>query len=175
MQKIVIFGNAGSGKTTLARHYANHYGLARLDLDTLAWTDATPPSRKALCDSAEEIETFIAQNRKWVIEGVYAGLLGVAIVRADQLFFMNPGVEACVANCKSRPWEPHKYKSAAQQDKNLAMLIEWVRRYPNRRDEYSLAAHRALFDSFTGEKKEVTRNDENLPSPRSAFKSLTVR
>lgn len=168
MQKIVIFGNAGSGKTTLARHYADHYGLACLDLDTLAWTDATPPSRRALRDSVGEMETFTAQNRGWIIEGVYADLLGVAIAQANRVFFMNPGVEACVANCKNRPWEPHKYKSPEAQDKNLAMLIEWVRRYPDRRDEYSLAAHRRLFDSFTGEKKEVTRNDETLPSPRPA-------
>ena len=37
MRRIVVFGNSGSGKTTLARVLTSQYGLAHLDLDSLAW------------------------------------------------------------------------------------------------------------------------------------------
>ena len=38
------------------------------------------------------------------------------------------------------------------------MLIEWVRQYPVRDDEFSLQAHRALYEAFTGPKTEYTKN-----------------
>jgi hypothetical protein len=36
------------------------------------------------------------------------------------------------------------------------MLIEWVRGYDSRDGPMSLAGHRALFDAFEGEKRELT-------------------
>ncbi len=38
----------------------------------------------------------------------------------------------------------------------LDFLIGWVRQYETRDDVYSLARHRALFDSFPGPKRELT-------------------
>jgi hypothetical protein len=60
-----------------------------------------------------------------------------------------------VQNCRARPWEPHKYASKAEQDANLPMLLDWVRAYDSRDDEFSLRAHRRLFKSFNGPKREV--------------------
>lgn len=56
-----------------------------------------------------------------------------------------------------RPWEPHKYPSKEAQDANLEMLIGWIAEYETRTDTFSLAAHRALFDRFTGDKIELTK------------------
>jgi len=56
----------------------------------------------------------------------------------------------------TRAWEPHKYASKEAKDANLDMLTDWIRKYESRTDEFSLAAHRALFDGFTGEKIELT-------------------
>ena len=73
---------------------------------------------------------------------------------------MNPGVDVCERNCRARPWEPHKYASAEAQDRNLAMLLEWVRSYPTRDDACSLVSHRRLFDAFDGLKREVGAGQE---------------
>jgi hypothetical protein len=124
----------------------------------LAWLPVNPPARKPLADSAREIDAFIAANRDWVIEGCYADLLQVALSHASELIFLNPGVEQCIANCRNRPWEPHKYASKEAQDRNLEMLVDWVRQYPERTDEFSLQAHQALFDGFDGNKVMHTRN-----------------
>ena len=99
---------------------------------------------------------FVDANPEWVVEGCYASLLGAVLADASELRFLNPGVDACVANCRSRPWEPHKYASKAEQDARLEFLLAWVCEYPTRGDEYSLAAHRRLFDAFTGAKGEYT-------------------
>lgn len=101
----------------------------------------------------------------WVIEGCYADLLAAALVRCTRLVFLNPGIEACVANARLRPWEPHKYPSKQAQDANLDMPIGWIRDYETRRDVFSLAAHRALFDGFAGDKLELTSREAIAACP----------
>jgi adenylate kinase family enzyme len=156
MPRVIIFGNSGAGKSTLAQKLAREQGLAHLDLDTLAWEPTSPPERRPLDASMRSIERFTSTNDAWVIEGCYGDLLAIVSRSCDEMIFLNPGVEACVANCRSRPWEPHKYASKAAQDENLEMLIEWVRDYETRDDDFSLRRHRSLFDTFSGPKKEYT-------------------
>jgi SAM-dependent methyltransferase len=155
MRRVLVIGNSGSGKTTLASRLARDEGMAHLDLDTLAWLPTDPPTRRDLAASAGEIRRFTAGHDRWVIEGCYADLAQLASGDATELVFLNPGVEACVRHCRARPWEPHKYPSREAQDRNLAMLIDWVRRYDERDDPCSLAAHRALYDAFEGSKREL--------------------
>jgi len=158
MDKIVIFGNAGSGKSTLAKSLARQKTLSHLDLDSLAWQNTMPPERRALSESFAEILQFTKHNASWVIEGCYADLLRFVVEQASELYFMNPGIEVCVANSRKRAWEPHKYSSKEAQDANLDMLIDWIRDYPTRDDEFSLRAHRQLYDRFAKTKHEINAN-----------------
>jgi adenylate kinase family enzyme len=161
MKKIIIFGNSGSGKSTLAKTYAIKFLLVHLDLDSLAWQNTNPPQRRKLDDSIKDINGFISKNESWVIEGCYADLLSSLAKQSTNMIFINPGTETCIANCKSRSWEPHKYKSKQAQDDNLCMLIDWIKQYTERTDEFSLTSHRELFDSFAGNKIEYTSNERN--------------
>lgn len=159
MARLVVLGNSGSGKSTLAARLARSGGCPHLDLDTLAWSSVSPPRRRSVTDSARAITSFLDGHDRWVIEGCYADLLAVALPCCTNLVFLNPGIEACVANARLRPWEPHKYPSQAAQDANLEMLIGWIRAYETRSDVFSLAAHRALFDGFAGDKRELTSRE----------------
>lgn len=150
--RIIIFGNSGSGKTTMAHRLARDLGVACLDLDSIAWERKLV--RRSLSESVTLLRAFSADHAGWVIEGCYADLIEAALPDCTELRFLNPGVEACVANCRRRPWEPTKYASAEEQDELLERLIAWVREYETRQDEYSLARHRALFDRHLGAKRE---------------------
>ncbi len=160
--RIAVMGNSGAGKSTLAARLAREHTLAHLDLDTLAWLPGSPPRRARLDESVAKLTQFTLEHPRWVIEGCYADLLTAAAESCTSLVFLNLAVEACVANCRARPFEPHKYPSPAAQDANLAMLISWVRAYETREDEFSLAAHRRLFDAFGGRKYELTTLDAAL-------------
>ena len=151
-RRYLLFGNSGSGKTTMARALAKEHALVHLDLDSVAWT--SPGVRRPTAESIAEVGRFLDANASWVIEGCYADLMEPILSAATEVRFLNPGVEACVANCRARPWEPEKYPSKEQQDAVLAFLLDWVREYETRDDEYSLKAHRALFDRFPGTKRE---------------------
>ena len=103
----------------------------------------------ALCEAA------IAEHADWVIEGCYADIIQALLPHCDQLLFLNPGVAACLAHCRQRPWEPEKFASAEAQAEHLPVLLDWVASYPQRTDEYGLAAHRAVFSAFGGPKQEL--------------------
>src|SRR5205085_11365151 len=102
---------SGAGKSWRAARRARRSGRAHFDLDTVAWLPTTPPQRAPIGESASKIETFMAEHDAWVIEGCYSDLLAIAAAHCTKMIFLNPGVDTCVANCRARPWEPHKYES----------------------------------------------------------------
>jgi adenylate kinase family enzyme len=156
VSRLVVFGNSGSGKSTLALRLAACGKMPHLDLDTLAWQGVTPPRRRAVAESGRDIVAFMDLHDEWIIEGCYGDLFEEPLRRCTRLVFLNPGVEACVANARLRPWEPHKYPTKEEQDAGLEFLVGWIGEYYTRSDEFSYAAHRALFDAFRGNKLELT-------------------
>jgi adenylate kinase family enzyme len=164
-RRLIIFGNSGSGKSTLAGALARREGLAHLDLDTLAWRPATPPERRPVDDSKSDIAAFITGAEAWVIEGCYGDLLAFAAGQATGAIWLDLPVEACTANARARPFEPHKYVSPEAQDANLPMLIDWIRAYDTRSDTFSRRAHQMLFDSFASSKVTLRANSavEDIP------------
>ncbi|RMA82378.1 AAA family ATPase [Umboniibacter marinipuniceus] len=158
MTKILIFGNSGSGKSTLAARTSQRQGALHLDLDNFAWENTSPPNRRPVSDSLAQINAAISGHNQWIIEGCYSDLLAPLSNQADQIIFLNLPVEDCLSNAKNRPWEPHKYASKADQDANLPMLLNWIADYELRDDTFSKAHHRALYDSFSGQKLELTEN-----------------
>lgn len=160
MQRIIIFGNSGSGKSSLAKALSERYQARHLDLDTIAWKADQPGVRAPFEESKNALMRFIDESESWVIEGCYSNLLKEAARHSTEMIFLNPGIEACVENCKARPWEPHKYPTKEAQDDNLKMLLDWVREYETRDDEFSLRAHRELFDEHKGKKVEYNSNEE---------------
>lgn len=160
MTRILVVGNSGSGKTTLARRLHRELALNHLDLDTLAWLPGMPPRRRPLADSERQIRRFTERHRAWVIEGCYADLLALLQADAEEIVFLKLPEQECIANARNRPFEPHKYSSAAAQNRNLDMLIEWIRDYTDRTDVCSLTAHEELYRLFPGKKHLVTSREQ---------------
>jgi adenylate kinase family enzyme len=154
--RILIYGNSGSGKTTMARETAAALSIPHLDLDTITWDE--PLVRKSIEGTLELLTAYIRETPEWVIEGCYGDVIAAAAPHCSELRFLNPGVAACVRNCRSRPWEPSKFGSKEEQDEMLVALLEWVRRYETRDDEYGLARHTAVFEAFRGVKREYAED-----------------
>jgi hypothetical protein len=74
----------------------------------------------------------------------------VTLTFRPQLIWLDPGIEACLTNCRSRPWEPQKYASANEQDERLHFLLGWVVGYDEREGELGRADHRECFHSYEG-------------------------
>ncbi|MFG0379826.1 hypothetical protein ACF8C6_02510 [Pseudomonas sp. zbq_18] len=156
--RIILLGNAGSGKSTLSKRIIDREPAARLSLDEVAFHHGA--ERRPLQESIADVKSFIQSHDKWVIEGCYADIIKAILDECEELIFLNPGIDTCIAHCRSRPWEPEKFNSLEEQNDNLNNLIEWVRSYEHRTDEYGLGSHRHLYDSFNGKKRELKNTAE---------------
>lgn len=153
--RLAILGNSGSGKSTLARWVSERFDAACLDLDTVAWEAGTSAVLRDPAAACADVADFCRSHDRWVVEGCYASLIAAALSDGARLILLNPGQEACLANCRARPWEPHKYTSPEAQDERLAFLLDWVSEYYTREGDMSLTAHLALFAAFKGPRLEL--------------------
>jgi len=151
--RIAIVGNSGSGKTTLARRLNEGKDVAVLDLDTVAWEPDKIAVARPFDAAADDVREFCESQESWIIEGCYAGLIEAGLEFEPLLLVLDPGLERCRQNCLSRPWEPHKYASKEEQDKGLAFLLDWVEDYYSRDGDMSLAAHKSVFEIYSGPKR----------------------
>lgn len=147
----IILGNAGAGKTTLARRSTGARAIPILTLDQIAWEGTR---RKPFEESLRHLDQFLLSHEDWVIEGCYGDLIEAALPHCTELIFLNPGIDVCIANCHNRTWEPDKFASAGAQTRMLERLIDWIKQYETRDDEYGLKCHRRIFDNFNGAKRE---------------------
>lgn len=159
--RIAIIGNAGSGKSTLAWQLAGQLDLALLDLDIVAWEPDRIAVPRPPAAAVADVKAFCRSYPQWVVEGCYPDLIGTTLQWRPHLVLLDPGLDQCLANCRARPWEPHKYRSRAEQDRKLDMLLAWVAGYYHRGGDMSLEAHEALFEAYRGPKQRLSR----LPGP----------
>ena len=85
-RRIVIVGNTGAGKTTLARHLSDCLALPRIELDALHWE---PGWRQA---SAEVLRTRVEEalaGPAWVVDGNYGTVRDIVWRRADLLVWLD--------------------------------------------------------------------------------------
>lgn len=155
--RFAILGNSGSGKTFMANWVGQTAGLPVLDLDTIAWEPDQPGVARSHDLATADVVRFCSAPGGWVLEGCYEHLIGASFPFRPLLVFLNPGLETCINNCHSRPWEPHKYPSKQSQDENLAFLLSWVGEYYTRSGPMSLEAHRQTYAAYPGPKVELVR------------------
>lgn len=150
-----VHGCSGSGKSTLARRLAAEGGLVHVDLDAFAWEPEAPTTRRSAQASIDALRAHL-DGRAAVIEGMYVDLIGMLITEADTLVFLDLPVSVCLAHCRARPHEPHKFATPEAQDGWLPQLLAFVEGWPTRAGPLGRADHVALFDAHLGPKRRET-------------------
>ena len=67
MERIAVIGNAGGGKSTLARALARRHGLPYVEIDALLWRDGWQP---APVGEYELEHARLIGERRWIIDGL---------------------------------------------------------------------------------------------------------
>lgn len=99
MQKILVIGSPGSGKSTFSRALSALTGISLCYLDLL-WH---LPDRTTV--SEEEFDrrlSDVLKGERWIIDGNYLRTLEVRLQSCDTVFLLDYPVEICLAGVRQR-------------------------------------------------------------------------
>jgi adenylate kinase family enzyme len=148
LQRTVIIGNGGSGKSRLAHCIAAAIAGPAIDLDQIHWEQ----SGYAAGRDEEAYRGLVAEASAapiWVIEGVYGWLARVALPRATALIWLDLSWDECRAGILNRGLRRGMTASDHTQ------LVAWAGEYWTRDNANSHGGHLRLYDRYGGPKARL--------------------
>lgn len=99
MQRVLVVGPCGAGKSTLSHELARRLDLPLFHMDRLAW-------KPGWIDSThDELRTALAPilaGERWLIDGNYGGTLPERLARADTVIVLDYPIPLCLARIVRR-------------------------------------------------------------------------
>ena len=137
--KLVVIGNSGSGKSTVATHVAAATGISAHDLDLIHWHE---DGRKRDETESKMLVGQIASKSSWIIEGVYGWLAEVALSEATSLIW----TDLCWSECRHGIIQRGLRRGMTFKDQDE--LIVWAEHYWIRSTSSSFAGHQRMYAAF---------------------------
>ena len=103
MNRIIVIGCPGSGKSTLSRELSQRTGTPLHHLDMMYWREDGTTVEKSLF--LERLATAMAGNT-WIIDGNYASTMDIRMAACDTVIFLDYPVEVCLEGIRSRVGKP---------------------------------------------------------------------
>lgn len=103
MNKIIVIGCPGSGKSTFSRALAEKTGLPLYYLDMMYWNaDKTTVGREAF--RARLVQAL--ENERWIIDGNYLSTMEMRMEKCDTVILLDYPREVCLSGVESRMGKP---------------------------------------------------------------------
>lgn len=147
MQRLLVIGPCGAGKSTLSTVLGKKLDLPVFHMDQLNWRPGWIESSK---DEIRARLADIVARERWLIDGNYGGTLAVRLKHADNIVYLDYPIRLCVLRLLRRIW---KYRGQSRPDMtegcperfDLAFLFYLMRwnSGPRIRTEKQLKGHEA--------------------------------
>ena len=145
MERMLVIGPCGAGKSTLAVELGQRLHLPVFHMDQLNWKPGWNESSKD--EITAKLRDIVATDR-WLIDGTYGGTLATRLDRADSVVYLDFPISLCVRRLLGRIW---KYRGRSRPDMTedcperfdlgfLIYLIRW-NKGPRLRMERQLTGH----------------------------------
>ena len=99
MNRILILGSPGAGKSTFAKELAKRTGIPLHHLDLIWFHDNGDMESRAIFDKKLQ---EILETERWIIDGYYPRTLEHRLKCADTVFFFDLPEEVCLEGAKQR-------------------------------------------------------------------------
>ena len=99
MQRVLVLGSSGSGKSTFARKLGEITGLPVVHLDQLFWEPGWVPGAEGRVSAA--VARGLARDQ-WIIDGNNPSTLDLRLPRADRIILFDRSRLACLARIGRR-------------------------------------------------------------------------
>ena len=103
MQRILVIGCPGSGKSTFSRALSQRLGLPLFHLDMMRWSaNKTMVPREVFM---ERLDEALAQP-SWIIDGNYNSTMEYRLEKCDTVFFLDYDTDVCLSGVRERIGKP---------------------------------------------------------------------
>ncbi|MFM5895862.1 MAG: AAA family ATPase [Novosphingobium sp.] len=104
MQRVLVIGSPGAGKSTLAHKLADRTGLPLFHLDQMHWLPGWIERDRD--EGRAELAGVLAGER-WIIDGNYGSSLPMRLERADTVIWLDYPTALCLGRVVKR-WRKHR-------------------------------------------------------------------
>lgn len=126
MQKVIVIGCPGSGKSTFSKALHDVTGLPLYHLDMMYWNaDGTKTPR---CAFMERLYQALGKEF-WIIDGNYGSTMELRMQFCDTVFFLDYPLEICLDGIKSRKGRERTDIPCAMPEDEDNEFIEYVNNY----------------------------------------------
>src|ERR1051325_3370360 len=93
MQKILVIGSGGAGKSTFARRLGERLKLDVIHLDRLYWKPGWIETPK---DEWRRLIQELLNREAWIMDGNYSGTLEMRMAACDTVIFLDIARSVCL-------------------------------------------------------------------------------
>ena len=123
MEKIVIMGSSGAGKTTLARKLGPMLKINVIHLDRLFWECGWKAKTR---ETRIDILQKRIMEKQWIIEGTYLHISELHLKAADTIIFLDTSPLCCLWRLMKRHRE-YRMRSRRDIPKGCTDKLTWFR------------------------------------------------
>lgn len=99
MNKILVIGSGGAGKSTFAKRLGGNLKLKVIHLDSLYWSPGWVEMPK---DKWRAIVEELVKGESWIIDGNYGGTLDIRLAACDGVIFLDVPRWICMGRVLKR-------------------------------------------------------------------------
>ena len=125
MQRIIVIGCPGSGKSRLSRALHNKTGIPLYHLDMMYWNaDKTTVEKSVFLERL----SAVLEKDEWIIDGNYGSTMELRMAACDTVIFLDYPLDVCLGGIKERRGKPRSDMPWIETEED-AEFIEFIKNY----------------------------------------------